>query len=312
MPYIYFAAGPGNWADYEKPLTEALTRSGIKATLSPEPPVDPKKVDYIVYAPVGTITDFAPFTNCKAVLSLWAGVERIVHTPSLTQPLARMVNNELTEGMVEYVVGHVLRHHLGMDAHIHGQDGIWRNAIMPPLARERTVAVLGLGELGQASAKALAALNFNVLGWSRSLKSVPGVECHAGEDGLDKVLSGAEIVVLLMPLTPDTTNILDARRLGLLPKGAFIINPGRGPLIDDDALLAALNSGAIRHATLDVFRVEPLPPAHPYWAHPHVTVTPHIAADTRVSSACRVLVENIRRGEAGEPLLYLVDRTRGY
>lgn len=312
MPHIYFAAGPGNWADYKEPLSDALRKAGIKATLSPEPPADPENVDYIIYAPVGTMTDFAPFTNCKAVLSLWAGVEKIVHTPSLSQPLARMVNTELTEGMVEYVVGHVLRHHLGMDAHIHGQDGVWRNAIMPPLARERTVAVLGLGELGQASARALAALNFNVLGWSRSLKSVPGVECHAGEDGLDMVLSRAEIVVLLMPLTPETTNVLDERRLGLLPKGAVIINPGRGPLIDDEALLAALDAGAIGHATLDVFRVEPLPPGHRYWAHPRVTVTPHIAADTRVTSACKVLVENIRRGEAGEPFLYLVDRTRGY
>ena len=236
MPYIYFAAGPGNWADYEQPLSEALRKAGIKATLSPEVPADPAQVDYIVYAPVGTMTDFSPFKNCKAVLSLWAGVEKIVHTPSLTQPLARMVNTELTEGMVEYVVGHALRHHLGMDAHIHGQDGVWRNAIMPPLARERTVAVLGLGELGQASARALAALNFNVLGWSRSLKSVPGVECHAGEDGLDEVLARAEIVVLLMPLTPDTTNVLNARRLALLPQGAVIINPGRGPLIDSPGL----------------------------------------------------------------------------
>ena len=126
------------------------------------------------------------------------------------------------------------------------------------------------------------------------------------------MLARAEIVVLLMPLTPDTTNVLNARRLALLPQGAVIINPGRGPLIDDDALLAALDSGAIGHATLDVFRVEPLPPEHRYWAHPRVTVTPHIAADTRVTSACKVLVENIRRGEAGEPFLYLVDRVRGY
>lgn len=311
MPNILFAAGPANWADYEKPLAGALARAGIGARVFTETG-DPASVDYIVYAPVGTLTDFAPYTRCKAVLSLWAGVEKIVGNRTLTQPLARMVNHELTEGMVEYVVGHVLRHHLGMDAHIHGQDGVWRNHVLPPLARERTVAVLGLGELGTASARALSALNFRVLGWSRSAKRVEGVDCHAGEAGLDAVLARAEIAVLLMPLTAETTNVLDARRLALMPAGAAIVNPGRGPLIDDAALLAALDAGRIGHATLDVFRTEPLPPDHPYWAHPRVTVTPHIAADTRVPSACKVLAENIRRGETGEPFLHLVDRARGY
>ncbi len=308
---IHFAAGVANWAEYEAPLRAALARAGIAANLS-DRAADPAHVDYIIFAPGGVINDFTPYTGCKAVLSLWAGVEKYINNPTLTQPLARMVNDELTEGMVEYVVGHVLRHHLGMDAHIHGQDGVWRNTILPPLARERTVAVLGLGELGAASARALAALNFRVLGWSRSAKAIEGVECHSGDEGLDHVLSQAEIAVLLMPLTAETTNVLDARRLALMPKGAVIVNPGRGPLIDDEALLAALDSGQIGHATLDVFRVEPLPKDHPYWAHPRVTVTPHIAADTRVKSACEVLVENIRRGEAGLPLLHLVDRTRGY
>lgn len=311
MPDILFAGGPANWADYERPLAAALHRAGLAARLFTEA-ADPTSVDYIVYAPVGTLSDFSPYVNCKAVLSLWAGVEKIVGNRTLTMPLARMVNNELTEGMVEYVVGHVLRHHLGMDAHIHGQDGIWRNDILPPLARERTVAVLGLGELGAASARALAALNFRVLGWSRSEKQIQGVECRSGDQGLDHVLSRAEITVLLMPLTDDTTNVMNARRLAVMPRGAVIVNPGRGALIDDGALLAALDAGQIGHATLDVFRVEPLPPDHPYWAHPHVTVTPHIAADTRVDSACDRLVENIRRGEAGLAFLNLVDRGRGY
>ena len=311
MLNIYVSAGPENWADYRDPLAAALARAGIAARLSDAAP-DPSAVDYIVYAPASGLRDFSPFTGVKAVLSLWAGVEKIVPNPTLTMPLARMVNNELTEGMVEYVVGHVLRHHLGMDAHIHGQDGVWRNHILPPLARERPVAMLGLGELGAASARALAALNFPVMGWSRSQKQITNVECHAGDAGLDHVLSRAEIAVLLMPLTPETVNVMNARRLSLMPKGAVIINPGRGPLIDDGALLAALDGGHIGHATLDVFRTEPLPPDHPYWAHPRVTVTPHIAADTRVPSACEKLVENIRRGEAGEPFLNLVDMTRGY
>jgi glyoxylate/hydroxypyruvate reductase A len=158
----------------------------------------------------------------------------------------------------------------------------------------------------------LATLGFPVTGWSRSEKSIDGITCHHGEAGLRTALTGAEIVVLLLPDTPATENTLNDETLALLPKGARLINPGRGPLIDDNALLAALDSGQVGHATLDVFRVEPLPLDHPYWAHPNVTVTPHIAAETRAITAARVIAENIRRGEAGEPLLHLVDRSLGY
>jgi glyoxylate/hydroxypyruvate reductase len=211
----------------------------------------------------------------------------------------------------EYVTGHVLRYHLDLDAVLAAQSGDWA-PVCPPLARERTVAVLGLGELGRACAQALAGLNFPVLGWSRSPRSVPGIECHAGEDGLEAVLARAEIVVTLLPHTPATESLMDARRLALLPRGARLINPGRGALIDDAALLAALESGQVGHATLDVFRTEPLPPDHPFWAHPRVTVTPHVAAETRPDTASRVIAENIRRCEAGEPLLHLVEPDRGY
>lgn len=308
---VFFAAGPANWEEYRDPLNAAFAAAGLDVEMADAAP-HPEAVDYIVFAPGGIIEDFGPYVNCKAVLNLWAGVERLVINATLTQPLARMVDWGLTEGMVEYVTGHVLRHHLGMDAHIHGQDGVWRNSVLPPLARERPVAILGLGELGQASARALAGLNFPVMGWSRSPKEIDGIACHSGEDGLVHVLSHAEIVVLLLPLTEDTRDLLNAERLALMPRGAVIINPGRGPLIDDTALLAALDAGQIGHATLDVFRTEPLPPDHPFWAHPKVTVTPHIAADTRPSSSSHVIAENIRRGEAGEPFLHLVDRSRGY
>jgi glyoxylate/hydroxypyruvate reductase A len=222
-----------------------------------------------------------------------------------------MVDPALTEGMVEYVTGHVLRHHLGMDHHIHGLKGVWRVDV-PPLARERTVGILGLGELGAACAEALAGLRFRVVGWSRRQKAVPGVLCRSGAEGLLDTLAEAEILVLLLPLTTATESLMDADRLGRLPEGAMIINPGRGALIDDAALITALDKGDIGHATLDVFRQEPLPPEHPFWSHPKVTVTPHIASETRPESASRVIAENIRRCEAGEPLLYLVDRRAGY
>ena len=304
MTTVLFAV-PGLWADYQTELPLALAEAGVTARVVTE--AAPQDVDYVIYAPSSPLQDFAPFVRTKAVLSLWAGVERIVGNATLTQPLCRMVDPWMSEGMTEWVVGHALRHHLGMDRHIVNPDRVW-DPTCPPLARERPVTILGTGALGSAAAAALRGLNFPVTQWSRSAK--PG--CLHGEDGLRKALSGAAILVTLLPKTPETENLLNATRLGWLPQGAVILNPGRGALIDDDALLEALDAGRIGHATLDVFRIEPLPHDHAFWAHPRVTVTPHIAADTRTASAARVLAENIRRGEAGEPFLHLVDRARGY
>lgn len=306
---VLFSAHPERWPQYCELLEAALADTGIAFTLATE--FDPAEVDYIIYAPNGGLSDFTPYTRLKAVLSLWAGVESIVGNPTLTVPLARMVDQGLRQGMTEWVTGHVLRHHLGMDLHINGQDGVWRRFV-PPLAQDRTVCLLGLGELGQAAGEALASLGFNTTGWSRTAKSIPGLTCYDGKAGLLEALDSAEILVLLLPDTPATTNILNADTLAKLPRGAVIINPGRGPLIDDDALLAALDSGQIAHATLDVFRTEPLPADHPYWAHDRVTVTPHIASETRPETAVRIIAENIRRGETGEPFLHLVDRDHGY
>ncbi|MDU8928845.1 glyoxylate/hydroxypyruvate reductase A [Alisedimentitalea sp. MJ-SS2] len=306
---ILFAAHPKRWAEYENPLHKALEKTGITYSLKTEFP--PEEVDYIVYAPNSDVQDFTPYTRAKAVLNLWAGVESVAPNPTLKLPLARMVGGGLTEGMVEWVTGHTLRHHLGMDAHIVNPSNQWQVRI-PPMANERPVTILGLGELGLACGRALAALGFPVTGWSRSPKSVDGITTCHGTDGLKDALKGAEIIILLLPNTPATENTLNAETLGLTAPGAFVINPGRGTLIDDDALLAALDSGQIAHATLDVFRVEPLPSDHPYWAHEKVTVTPHIASETRPGPAAEVIAENVRRGEAGEPFLYLVDRTQGY
>lgn len=309
MIKVLFAAKPSDWAEYETVLPAAIQDSGVEAQVVTE--ADPATVDYIVYAPNSAVQDFRPFTRLKAVLNLWAGVENVVGNKTLSVPLTRMVDHGLTEGMVEWCVGHTLRHHLGMDQDILRTDNAWQPHV-PPLARNRKVTVLGLGELGQAVAGALSDIGFDVAGWSRTPKDVPGVQCLAGVDGLAVALKRAEILILLLPLTDATRDLMNAERIALLPEGAFIINPGRGPLIDDDALLAALDAGRIAHATLDVFRVEPLPEDHPFWAHPNVTVTPHIASDTRAESAADVIAENIRRGEAGEPLLHVVNRKAGY
>lgn len=307
---VLFAARTVRWVEYETPLRTALDALGIDYVLDTDMP--PDAVDYIVYAPNSKIQDFSPFSRLKAVLNLWAGVESAVGNPTLKVPYARMVDEEgLTQGMVEWVTGHVLRHHLGMDAHIVNPDRVWDDTA-PPLSAERPVGILGLGVLGTACGQALARLGFPVAGWARSQKSEDGITCHSGADGLQAVLERAQILVLLLPDTAATHNILNADTLAQLPKGAIVINPGRGPLIDDDALLAALDAGQIDHATLDVFRMEPLPQDHPFWQHPKVTVTPHIASETRAPSASRVIAKNIRRGEAGEPFLHLVDRGAGY
>ena len=313
MIRVLFADKPENWPRYEAALTAAFVQAGLDVELFQPHEAAPDSIDYIVYSPQGPVQDFTPFTRAKAVLNLWAGVERVVGNATLTQPLCRMVDAGLERGMVEYVTGHVLRYHLGLDATLAQQDGIWRHDQgVPPLARNRSVVVLGLGALGEACARSLVALGFDVTGWSRTQKHIAGVTCLSGPDGLNQALSRAEILVSILPDTPETTDLLNAQTLAQMPKGAAIINPGRGTLIDDNALLAALDTGQIGHATLDVFRIEPLPPTHPYWAQPRVTVTPHIAAESRAETASEVVAENIRRGEAGEPFLYLVDRARGY
>lgn len=309
MTTVLFAAAATRWDAYGGPLLKALADLNLDANVVLE--ADPAEVDYIVLDPGGTVTDFSPFTNLKAVLNLWAGVEGITRNKTLTVPLARMVDYGLTEGMREYVAGHVLRYHLGSDRYVHGLNGEWIQE-PPPLARNRKVGVLGLGALGAASAETLAGLGFDIAGWSRSPKTIGGVTCYQGADGLNTILARSEILVLLTPHTAETENLLNAARLARMPRGAVIINPARGALIDDEALIAALDSGQIAHATLDAFREEPLPAGHPFWTHPRITVTPHIASATRPESATCVIAENIRRGEAGEPLLHLVDRSAGY
>jgi len=310
MLNILFSAQPERWDEYEEPLNAAFVEAGLEANLARDHA--PEDVDYIVFAPNGPVNDFSPYTKTKAVMSLWAGVETVVDNATLTQPLCRLVDHSLTNGMVEWVVGHTLRHHLGMDAHTTKQDGEWRNFTYPPVAAHRPVTILGIGALGAACGQALHSLGFPVTGWSRSAKDIPNITCRHGDAGLQQALTGAEIVILLLPQTPETQDILNAQTLGLLAKGAFIINPGRGPLIDDDALLAALDSGQVAHATLDVFRIEPLPSEHPFWPHPNVTVTPHIASSTRPETASEVIADNILRGESGKPFLYVVDRSLGY
>ena len=309
MINIVFAARPEKFHLYEAHLKRCLSHKGIAANLTMA--CAPEDVDYLIYAPDSTIQDLTPYTRCKAVLSLWAGVETFVGNETLTQPLCRMVDSGLRQGMTEWVTGHTLRYHLGMDQHIVNPGQIW-DEDHPPLAQDRPVTILGLGALGEACGTALRLLGFPVTGWSRTAKDVAGITCYHGPEGLGHALATAQILILLLPDTPQTKNVLNNETLAQMPKGSVIINPGRGPLIDDKALISSLKQGHISAACLDVFRVEPLPQDHPYWTLPNVTVTPHIASRTRAATAAEVVVGNIARGEQGLPFLHLVDRAAGY
>lgn len=298
---VRFSARPQAWHEWAAPLRQACPEMELALDGPPE------AFDAIIYAPGGDIEDFTPYRRVRLVQSLWAGVEGIVTNSTLTQPLARMVDPGLARGMAEYCTGWALRAHLGMDRY--AQDGVWRNGQIPPLAFERRVTILGLGALGKAVAASLLALGFRVTGFSRSGLPVDGIEVTPD---LTQALARAEILVCLLPDTPETRDLLDGTRLRMLPRDAWIINPGRGTLIEEAALCAALDRGDLAHAVLDVFRTEPLPRKHPFWAHPRITVTPHIAAETRPETAAPVVAANLRAALAGRPVAHLVDRGRGY
>lgn len=281
--------------------TDALREHAPEMDIRPWPEVGNR--DEITHAVVcfPEPGELAKLPNLKAMHSLWAGVDHVTRDKDMprTVPLIRMVDHSLSQGMLDYVTGHVYRHHLTMpkfEALQRRAD--WRQEV-PPLVEERTVGIMGIGVLGGVIAKQLAGLGFQVRGWARSQKAIEGVSCFAGMDSLKAFLEGTEILVLLLPNTPDTADILNAETLAMLPKGAAVINAGRGTLIDEDALIAALDSDQISAATLDVFKTEPLPKDHPFWAHEKISVTPHVAAETRLSTASKVIIDNIRHLDGG-------------
>jgi glyoxylate/hydroxypyruvate reductase len=254
------------------------------------------------------------YPNLRLILSLGAGVNHVLDDPDLPSgvPIARIVDPGLTGGMVEYAVLAVLRYHRNLDVYERFQrEGTWKKLPIPDTAN-RGVGILGLGEIGGACGQALSAFGFPVAGWSRTPKSVEGITSYVGDGGLKAFLARTEILVCVLPLTAATRGIINAEFLAALPKGAFIINIARGGHVVDADLIAALDSGHIAGATLDVFQPEPLPREHPFWRHPKVTMTPHIASLTNAETAVLPIVENLRRLTTGKPLLNLVDRSSGY
>ena len=274
---------------------------------------NPAEIDYaLVWRPEPGF--LASLPNLKLILSLGAGVDHLLDDPQLPRhlPIVRLVDPHMTDAMSEYVVLQVLRlHRRDLDYRAQQGAGLWHE-LDQQNAVDRRVGILGLGELGQDAAKKLKALGFDVAGWSRSERTIAGVRCHAGAPGLPPLLGGSEILVCLLPLTAETEGILNARTLALLPKGAALVNAARGAHLVEEGLLAALASGQISAAVLDVFRQEPLPADHPFWHHPRIVVTPHVAAFTNPATAAPIILENIRRFEEGRPLLNRIDPARGY
>ena len=252
--------------------------------------------------------------NLRVIFSVGAGVDHLKGENLVPEgiPVVRMVEDALTSGMVEYVVYNTLHFHRKMPAYVaHQQENRWQFETQIP-AWDRSVGILGLGVLGSAAAVALKQLQFNVSGWSRSEKNVEGVRSFYGMEQLPSFLSQTEILVCLLPLTSDTREIINASTIRQLPKGAWLINAGRGPLVNEEDLLQALDEDYLSGAALDVFHQEPLTQSHRFWNHPKVLVTPHVASITLPPTSAKHVVENIRLHESGGALTHVADMKRGY
>ncbi len=252
--------------------------------------------------------------NLRLVQSLWMGVDGLLADPTFPRrvPLARLVDPGMVAAMSESVLAHVLDLHRELYRYRETQARREWKRRRQRRAEERFVGVLGLGTLGTDAAGKLRALGFRVAGWSRRPKALDGVECFSGRDGLHRMVSRADILVCLLPLTEQTRGVIDRSLLERLPPGASVVNLARGAHVVDEDLLAALESGRVSRAVLDAFEVEPLPVDHAFWAHPNVTLTPHVAALTDPVTATPEVVNNLDRVRAGLEPHHLVDLASGY
>ncbi|RTY56968.1 glyoxylate/hydroxypyruvate reductase A [Pantoea sp. YU22] len=273
---------------------------------------DPQEIEVLIaWQPPETLME--TFPNLKVLLSVGAGADQFdlaALPPDL--PVVRMIEPGLTQGMVEYVTFAVLGLHRDMVRYLRQQrEEKWLAHSVKPAATRR-VGVMGLGELGQAALRQLASFGFDCAGWSRTPRELDGVECFHGAAQLGAFLARSDILVCLLPLTAETRGLLNRDLFSQLPRGAALVQAGRGAQLSHQDLLDALDSGQLGAAVIDVTDPEPLPPAHPFWRHPAIWLTPHIASQTQNESAVAALLENLRRYQRGEPMIGLIDRTRGY
>jgi glyoxylate/hydroxypyruvate reductase len=284
-------------------------------------------IDYRIIDSLGNVDDItvalawkppagllASFRNLKLIVSLGMGVDHLLADDKLPEgvPIVRIMDDGLIGQMSEYALYWALRHHREIEKY----EGFQRAREWKQLdlidTLTRRVGIMGLGSIGQDAAKKFAMLGFPTAGWSRTARTIPGVETFHGADGFQKFLARSDILVDVLPLTRDTRGLLDAKAFATLPRGAYFINMARGGHVVDEALLAALDSGHLSGAALDVFNQEPLPADHRYWTHSKVHVTPHIAGTTNPRTASPGVIENIKRLRAGQPLIHTVDPKTGY
>jgi glyoxylate/hydroxypyruvate reductase A len=279
-------------------------------TAQPQPGDAP--VPYIVVGrPTPGVIGAVP--GVEIVLSLNAGIEHLLASGEVPAglPIVRLVDDGLADGMSDWVLGNALAWHRNLFLYKAQQLEHEWSPQPEKLARERIVTVLGAGALGAPVAGHFVRFGFKTRVWSRSGRKVEGAEAFRNDQLMDAVRD-ADILVNLLPATAETANVVHATVLSALAKGAFVINGGRGAAIVDADLIAALDSGQLSGAALDVFRTEPLPADDPYWSHPKVLLSPHVAAPTHAHTAVKEMAENIRRHERGEPLTHVVDRALGY
>jgi glyoxylate/hydroxypyruvate reductase A len=273
---------------------------------------DPREVRYLAaWQPPEDLA--TRFPNLEVLFSTGAGTDHFdLSAIPATLPVVRMVESGIIKGMVEYVTLAVLSIHRDWRTYLDQQrEGKWQVHRVHPAASRR-VGVLGLGVLGRAVLESLGGFGFTCAGWSRSPQQIEGVDCYAGADGLQQFLARTDILICLLPLTDSTRGILSKPLFDQLPQGATVINVGRGGHLVQQDLLQALEEGKVGKAILDVCEPEPLPPGHPFWAHPQVELTPHIASMTQPETAVEAVINNIRRHREGLPMIGLVDRARGY
>ena len=309
MNIIYYAAGadPEVWLKaFRLYLPDAQIRIWEEGDTAP--------ADYaLVWKPPAAM--LRGRTELKAIFNLGAGVDAILQLGDALPvgvPLIRVDDAGMGVQMAEYVAHAVLRHFRRFDEYQHLKDENKLQQLKPHRKEEFSIGVLGLGALGHRIIEGLRVFGFPIFGWSRSLKQIDGVQCFAGEAGLQEFLSKTKVLVLILPLTKETENLLDKSKLALLKLGAYVINVARGAHIVEEDLLSLIQSGHIAGATLDVFREEPLPKAHPFWTEKRIHITPHISALTVRDESAKQIAGKIAALERGETVAGLVDQLKGY
>lgn len=302
---------PVSWAGLWLPW---LSQADLNVVVHGRDTYAPEDIDYVQsFRPAPGL--LKTFPNLKTIFSLGAGVDGFLSDPDFPKqvPLVRFVDPQLSTEMAQYVVMHVLLQHRHAKAFEETQkQGKWAQMMLPRKTADTRIGILGLGEIGTMAGERLRDLGFPVFGWSRTRKSIEGIRSFAGESEFAEFLGLSDFLICLVPLTPETRGILNAKTFSLLPQGAYVINVARGGHLKEPDLIPVIDSGHLAGATLDVFETEPLSEKSPFWQHPKIIVTPHVAAISDPAVAVRFVVDGIAIAERGEKHLHAVDVARGY